>query len=65
MKYFHDNNDSGWTGCEPWMALRRVVTSEDYNKLLCKKAEETGDVHRCCLLFRMGAFNLKVVLTAL
>lgn len=47
------------------MALRRVVIPEDYNKLLCKKAEETGDVHRCCLLFRMEVFNLKVVLTVL
>lgn len=47
------------------MALRRVVIPEDYNKLLCKNAEETGDVHRCCLLFRMEVFNLKVVLTVL
>lgn len=47
------------------MALRRVVKSEDYNKLLCKEAAETGNVHRCCLLFRMELFHLKVVLTVL
>lgn len=47
------------------MALRRVAISEDYNKLLCKKAEETGAVHRCCLLFGMEVFHLKVVVTVL
>lgn len=42
MKYFGDNWASQWTGCEPWTPLRRVVTPEDYNNLLCKKAGSGG-----------------------